>query len=87
MTVMVGGEPYALGLYDTSKQEDCDPRLRFLGYAQTDVFLICFSIASPSSFGNVKEKVYLLTIRMLGRSTSPGILKELHALSRVFGLL
>lgn len=37
-------------------QEDYD-RLRPLSYPQTDVFLVCFSVVSPSSFENVKEKV------------------------------
>jgi len=36
-------------------QEDYD-RLRPLSYPQTDVFLICFSVVSPPSFENVKEK-------------------------------
>ncbi|CAO2590459.1 Cell division control protein 42 homolog [Lemmus lemmus] len=39
VTVMIGGEPYTLGPFDT-----------------TDVFLVCFSVVSPSSFENVKEK-------------------------------
>lgn len=37
-------------------QEDYD-RLRPLSYPQTDVFLVCFSVVSPASFENVKEKV------------------------------
>lgn len=41
-------------------QEDYD-RLRPLSYPQTDVFLVCFSVVSPSSFENVKEKVRILT--------------------------
>jgi cell division control protein 42 len=36
-------------------QEDYD-RLRPLSYPQTDVFLVCFSVASPASFENVREK-------------------------------
>ena len=32
-------------------------RLRPLSYPQTDVFLVCFSVVSPASFENVKEKV------------------------------
>jgi cell division control protein 42 len=52
---MIGGEPYTLGLFDTAGQEDYD-RLRPLSYPQTDVFLVCFSVVSPSSFENVKEK-------------------------------
>ena len=57
VTVMIGGEPYTLGLFDTAGQEDYD-RLRPLSYPQTDVFLVCFSVVNPSSFENVKEKVY-----------------------------
>ena len=44
-------------LFNTG-QEDYD-RLRPLSYPQTDVFLVCFSVVSPSSFENVKEKVNL----------------------------
>ena len=58
VTVMIGGEPYTLGLFDTAGQEDYD-RLRPLSYPQTDVFLVCFSVVSPSSFENVKEKVWI----------------------------
>lgn len=93
VTVMIGGEPYTLGLFDTagtpmlqhstiniflqfsalphfgsgiwflfsSGQEDYD-RLRPLSYPQTDVFLVCFSVVSPSSFENVKEKVIFFVL-------------------------
>ena len=53
--VMVDGKPVNLGLWDTAGQEDYD-RLRPLSYPQTDVFLICFSIISPTSYENVKSK-------------------------------
>lgn len=43
-------------IFMTIGQEDYD-RLRPLSYPQTDVFLVCFSVVSPSSFENVKEKV------------------------------
>ena len=36
-------------------QEDYD-RLRVLAYPDTDVFVICFSVVSPTSFENVEEK-------------------------------
>ncbi|TPX36760.1 hypothetical protein SeMB42_g04981 [Synchytrium endobioticum] len=55
VTVMIGSEPYTLGLFDTAGQEDYD-RLRPLSYPQTDVFLVCFSVVSPASFENVREK-------------------------------
>jgi len=54
-TVMIGGDPYTLGLFDTTGFED-DPS-RPLFYPVADVFLVCFSVVSPSSFENVKEKV------------------------------
>lgn len=53
----VDGIQVSLGLWDTAGQEDYD-RLRPLSYPQTDVFLICFSVASPSSFENVTSKWY-----------------------------
>lgn len=34
-------------------------QFRPLSYPQTDVFLVCFSVVSLSSFENVKEKVSL----------------------------
>ena len=51
----IGDSPYTLGLFDTAGQEDYD-RLRPLSYPQTDVFLVCFSVTSPASFENVREK-------------------------------
>lgn len=53
--MVVDGIQVSLGLWDTAGQEDYD-RLRPLSYPQTDVFLICFSVASPSSFENVTSK-------------------------------
>ena len=44
-----------LGIWDTAGQEDYD-RLRPLSYPQTDVFLLCFSIESQSSYNNIKTK-------------------------------
>ena len=52
---MVDGKACNLGLWDTAGQEDYD-RLRPLSYPQTDVFLVCYSIISKSSYENVKHK-------------------------------
>ena len=53
---MIAGEPYTLGLFETTGQEDYD-RLRPLSYPNTDIFLVCFSVVNPASFENTKEKV------------------------------
>ncbi|CAG0886459.1 unnamed protein product [Darwinula stevensoni] len=55
ITVMMRGVPYSLDLYDAAGQADYD-HLRPLVYPRTDVFLVCFSVVSPSSFENVKAK-------------------------------
>ncbi|KAG1962000.1 cell division cycle 42 like 2 isoform X1 [Pimephales promelas] len=52
VTVMIGGEPYSIRLFDAAGQDQFRP----LSYPQTDVFLVCFSVVSLSSFENVKEK-------------------------------
>lgn len=54
-SVMIDGEPIKLGLWDTAGQAEYD-RLRPLSYPQTEVFLCCFSVISPASFQNVKQK-------------------------------
>ena len=53
--VLIDSHVVNLSLWDTAGQEDYD-RLRPLSYPQTDVFLICYSIDSRSSFQNVKLK-------------------------------
>jgi cell division control protein 42 len=53
--VTVAGEQHSLALFDTAGQEDYD-RLRPLSYPETDVFLLCFSVDSITSFANLKQK-------------------------------
>jgi Ras-related C3 botulinum toxin substrate 1 len=53
--VMVDGQVYNLGLWDTAGQDDYD-RLRPLSYPMTDVFVICYSIISRPSLENVITK-------------------------------
>ena len=69
VTVMIGEDPYTLGLFDTAGQEDYD-RLRPLSYPQTDVFLVCFSVTSPASFENVREKWFPEVRRTLARMSN-----------------
>uniref|UniRef100_A0A3B3T2T7 Ras homolog family member G n=1 Tax=Paramormyrops kingsleyae TaxID=1676925 RepID=A0A3B3T2T7_9TELE len=53
--VTVDGRMVSLNLWDTAGQEEYD-RLRTLSYPQTNVFVVCFSIASPPSYENVRLK-------------------------------
>ncbi|XP_064208867.1 ras homolog family member Gb [Anguilla rostrata] len=53
--VTVDNRVVSLNLWDTAGQEEYD-RLRTLSYPQTNVFIICFSVASPPSYENVKHK-------------------------------
>lgn len=59
--VIVDGRHVALSLWDTAGQEDFD-RLRPLSYPDTNVLLVCFSVDSPDSLENVKEKWYAETL-------------------------
>ncbi|XP_069766006.1 ras homolog family member Ub isoform X2 [Narcine bancroftii] len=53
--VQVDGTPIRLQLCDTAGQDEFD-KLRHFCYQKSDVFLLCFSVVSPSSFQNVAEK-------------------------------
>lgn len=60
---------FKLNLWDTAGQEEYD-RLRPLSYRQTDIFLICFSVAEPTSFKNVIEKWFQELKRVSGIESS-----------------
>ena len=51
----VNDQPMRLQLCDTAGQDDFDS-LRPLCYPGSDVFLVCFSVVSPTSFLNVRDK-------------------------------
>lgn len=44
-----------LSLWDTAGQEDYD-QLRSFSYPETNIFLVCFSLISPTSLDNVIQK-------------------------------
>ena len=53
--VMVDGQVINLSLWDTPGQEDFDKQ-RAATYEDTEVFIMCFSLVSPTSYENVREK-------------------------------
>jgi Ras family protein U len=71
VVVHVDGEPITFEMCDTPGQDDFDT-LRPLVYPNTDVFLLCFSVVSPSSFMNIREK-WIAEIRK-GQKRVPVIL-------------
>uniref|UniRef100_A0AAX7V2Y9 Uncharacterized protein n=1 Tax=Astatotilapia calliptera TaxID=8154 RepID=A0AAX7V2Y9_ASTCA len=54
-TVKINDEEYNLQLCDSSGQENYE-NIRLNTYTDTDVFLVCFSVVSPSTFENVTDK-------------------------------
>ena len=56
ITTEFNGETVEVSLWDTAGQEDYD-RLRPLAYPQTNVFLVCFSVANRYSWDHVSDKV------------------------------
>ncbi|KAG2107491.1 cell division control protein 42, partial [Suillus discolor] len=58
VAVMIGDDPYMLGLFNTAGSCLFDyDHLRPLSYPQTDVFLVCFSVMSPSVLTNWADDV------------------------------
>jgi small GTP-binding protein len=51
--IMLNNKVINLALWDTAGQESYD-RIRPLSYPDTDIFLICFSVAFKTSFKNVQ---------------------------------
>ena len=51
-TIQHQGQNMVLNLWDCAGQEDYK-HVRTLSYPNTDVFLVCYSIISPSSYNNV----------------------------------
>jgi len=55
--VMLDDVTYNLGLWDTAGQEEYD-KMRVVSYPHTHVFILCFSLVSPHSFLNIKQRWY-----------------------------
>ena len=75
----VDGKSVQLALWDTAGQEDYE-RLRPLAYSKAHVILIGFSIDTPDSLENVKNKVSFLPNRVQTELTK--ILSGLRKLMR-----
>ncbi|GLG99858.1 Uncharacterized protein GBIM_06232 [Gryllus bimaculatus] len=55
--IIVDEQEFNMTLWDTAGQEDYE-RLRPLSYPNTDCFLLCYSVASRSSYENIVSKWY-----------------------------
>ena len=44
---MVDGLTFSLGLWDNIGSQDVQPS----SYAQTDIFILCYSVVDPGTFG------------------------------------
>ncbi|KAF6008942.1 Rho GTPase [Brettanomyces bruxellensis] len=53
--IFIDGKQVQLSLWDTAGQEEFD-KLRSLSYNDTDCVILCFSVDSPDSLQNVKNK-------------------------------
>ncbi len=59
--VNVNGEQKAVQIWDTAGQEELE-NIRTMSYANTSVFLLCFSVVDRSSFDNI-ENIWLPEIK------------------------
>ncbi|XP_053393141.1 ras-related C3 botulinum toxin substrate 1-like isoform X2 [Mercenaria mercenaria] len=55
--VTVDGRACSISIWDTPGQEEYN-RLRPLSYPHTDIFLMCFSLVTKSTFENIRQKWY-----------------------------
>lgn len=53
--MIIYNKPVSLCIWDVIGDDE-HVRMRPLSYFQTDIFIICFSVISPSSFANVQNK-------------------------------
>ena len=55
VTCTHNNKQYEVALWDTAGEEEYD-RLRPLSYPDTSLFLVCYSVISPTSFENISTK-------------------------------
>jgi Rho family protein len=53
--ITIGDQTIQLSLWDTAGQEEFD-RIRLLSYADTHLYVLCFSVENRDSLENVREK-------------------------------
>ena len=68
--VQIDGRPLTLQIWDSAGQDDYS-RLRPLGYADADVFLLCYSVADRDSYKNVDLKVSIPIFQLIVFSGFP----------------
>jgi small GTP-binding protein len=67
VTTSMGGKSYVISLFDTAGQEEYI-HLRALSYVNSDVFLLCFSVAMPESLRDAQDK-WIAEIRQYSPNT------------------
>jgi small GTP-binding protein len=60
--VSMGGQDYAVQLWDTAGQEELES-IRTLSYSHTDVFLLCYAVDDRTSFDNARDK-WMMELRL-----------------------
>lgn len=53
--ITIGDQTIQLSLWDTAGQEEFD-RIRLLSYADTHLYVLCFSVENRDSLENIREK-------------------------------
>lgn len=70
--VTVGGVEYPVQMWDTAGQEELE-NIRTLSYANTNVYLLAYSVADRTSYDNIPTK-WMSEIKTFGGCPKPNIL-------------
>ena len=70
--VSVGGVEHPVQMWDTAGQEELE-NIRTLSYANTNVYLLCYSVVDRTSYDNIPSK-WISEIKTFGENEHPTIL-------------